>query len=221
MCTAYELGKRGGSFPEHIKANAFKHLIGLDATRIIRPTLLAPVILPDGTLREMAWGFRRPVPGGKTKQLWRTIVNSREDKLQGRTWHKAFTDRRCLIPATAFYEWIDRRGGKVPLRFEDPTGAFLWIAGIWEHDQERGDVFSMITTEPSAQIAPVHDRMPAVLVPENIGPFLSGQLNAFGPSQAPLAFAEAANFLKKPKPAAAPDRPSGNPLAPPDQGTLF
>lgn len=48
--------------------------LGLGAYRVIRPTLEARVIMPDGELRTMIWGFRRPVPG-KTKVVWRTIVN--------------------------------------------------------------------------------------------------------------------------------------------------
>jgi putative SOS response-associated peptidase YedK len=206
MCTAYELGKRGGSFPERVTANAVRILLDLDETpRIIRPTTPALVIMPDGNAREMGWGFRRPVPGGKTKQLWRTIVNSREDKLGGRTWSRAFQERRCLIPAAAFYEWVDGPRGKIPMRFSDPGGGFLWIAGIWEEDRERGEVFSMITTEPTDAIAPIHDRMPAVLVPEQIGPFIDGDLQEFGPSAAALVWSEGVNFLKKDK----------------DQGELF
>lgn len=205
MCTAYELGKRGGSFPDQVKARAMKELLALVGISIIRPTLPAPVLMPEGELRTMAWGFRRPVPGGKTKQLWRTIVNSREDKLQGRTWSKAFRERRCLIPAAAFYEWTDGPAGKVPLRFERPDDEWLWIAGIWEQDKERGECFSMITTEPNDVLAPVHDRMPAVLAPEQIGPYLAGDLKEFGPSAVGLEFRETANFLKKP----------------PDQGELF
>lgn len=197
MCTAYEIGKRGGSFPEWIRASATKHLLGLDDVRIIRPTIPAPVIMPDGNLQEMIWGFRRPVPGGKTKQLWRTIVNSREDKLKGRTWNKAFRERRCLIPAASFYEWVDTPKGKAPLRFEDPAKGLLWIAGIWEEDKERGHCFSMITTEPNELVSPVHDRMPAVLLPEQFRPYLDGDLQEFGASRAALAYSHAENFLKK------------------------
>lgn len=195
MCTAYELGKRGGSFPDHLKAQAVRELLGLGGYRVVRPTLEAPVIMPDGELHTMIWGFRRPVPG-KTKVVWRTIVNSREDKLQGRTWKKAFAERRCLIPAAAFYEWIDGPKGKVPLRFERPGDEWSWIAGIWEEDRERGECFSMITTEPNGLVGPVHDRMPAVLADEQIGPFLSGALEEFGPSSVTLEFQETRNFLK-------------------------
>lgn len=199
MCTAYELGKRGGSFPDHIKAEAVGELLGLVGMRVIRPTLPAPVIMPDGELRTMLWGFRRPVPG-KTKVVWRSIVNSREDKLKGRTWSKAFAESRCLIPAAAFYEWIDGPKGKVPVRFERPGDEWTWIAGIWEEDKERGECFSMITTEPNELVGPVHDRMPAVLGKEQIGPFLSGELEAFGPSLVTLEFKETRNFLKEKPP---------------------
>lgn len=217
MCTAYELGKRGGSFPSRVNAKAAKHLMNLDDTRIIRPTISAPVIMPNGDLKEMIWGFRRQVPAVKTKLTWRTIVNSREDKLKGRTWARAFQDRRCLVPAAAFYEWVQSPGGMAPLRFDDPGGGFLWIAGIWEHDPERGECFSMITTEPNELVGPVHDRMPAVLLPDQIDPFLDGDLQEFGPSRGILQFAEAPNFLKQKKAAKA----SSNPILPPDQGELF
>jgi len=197
MCTAYEIGKRTGNFPAWFRESSMEHLLGLDEIRIIRPTIPAPVILPDGSLEVMIWGFRRPVPGGKTKQLWRTIVNSREDKLQGRMWSKAFAERRCLIPAVGFYEWIDSPRGKIPLRFEDPDGHFLWIAGIWEEDQERGRCFSMITTDPNELIVAVHDRMPAVLSPDQLAPFMTGGLQEFGPSRNSILYSQAENFLKK------------------------
>ena len=45
---------------------------------IIHPTLPAPVLMPDGELRTMLWGFRRPVPDGKTRQLWRITKTRRQ-----------------------------------------------------------------------------------------------------------------------------------------------
>jgi hypothetical protein len=48
-------------------------------------------------------------------------------------------------------------------------------------------------------LAPVHDRMPAVLADEQIAPFLDGELHAFGPSAVGLEYREAANFLKSGK----------------------
>ncbi len=213
MCTAYEIGKRGGSFPDRVKAEAANELLQIGQNTIVRPTLLAPVIMPDGSLETMVWGFRRAVaaktPGKKT---WRTVVNSREDKLAGSMWRDAFEHRRCLIPAASFYEWVVQGGRNVPLRFERPEGQWLWIAGIWEEDSEGERRFSMITTEPNRIVEPVHDRMPAVLSEERIDPFLDGDLREFGPSPVPLVFAEAENFLRRQGP---PEKPEA------EQGELF
>lgn len=199
MCTAYEIGKQRGSTPGYLDPKAVAELLEIAEIRIIRPTIPAPVIMPDGSLRTMHWGFRRSfapkTKGGKP--TLRTIVNSREDKLDGRTWKKAFVERRCLIPATSFYEWVESGGKNVPLRFVRPGGEWIWIAGIWEENEERGGCFSMITTEPNDVLAPVHDRMPAVLADSQISPYLQGELHAFGPSSVPLEYTEAENFLKK------------------------
>lgn len=213
MCTAYELGKKRGSTPGYLDAKAVAELMLIEETRLIRPTIAAPVIKADGSLAMMRWGFRRAfAPKVKgNKPTWRTIVNSREDKLDGRTWKEAFVLRRCLIPATSFFEWVEIGGRNVPLRFERPGGDWLWIAGIWEENEE-GECFSMITTEPNDVLAPVHDRMPAVLCDGQIPPFLQGESHAFGPSAVPLQYHEAANFLRTGKSV-------NSPL--PDQGELF
>jgi putative SOS response-associated peptidase YedK len=190
MCTAYELGKRGGSFPEAVNPAVMEELLGISETRLVRPTLQAPVVTADGVLRTMSWGFRRSF-ASKVKgrpPVWRSVVNSREDKLGGQMWRDSFLRRRCLIPAAAFIEWVEIDGRKTPLRFDRPDGNWLWIAGIWEENPERGPCFSMITTEPNAVLEAVHDRMPAVLDDARIGPFLSGELRDFGPSPVALQF---------------------------------
>ncbi len=198
MCTAYELGKRGGSFPSHVNAKAAETLLCHAGTSLVRPTLPAPVILPDGGLVTMRWGFRREFAARKKggKPVRRTIVNSREDKLGGITWRRAFAERRCLIPAAAFYEWVEVAGENRPLRFQRPDVGWIWIAGIWEEHPEHGRCYSMITTDPNTAVEPVHDRMPAVLDDGQIGPYLEGTLDGFGPSSVGLEYREAANFLK-------------------------
>jgi len=123
---------------------------------------------------------------------------------------ESFRERRCLIPALAFYEWVEGSGGKAtPLRFTREDDGWLMIAGIWE-DGEHGSCFSMLTTEPSDQIRNVHDRMPAVLTDSKIDAYLDGELDSFGPSSEKLVYAAAANFLK----------PDPSPRAD-DQGFLF
>ena len=178
-----------------VKIPVVEKLRSLRETRIVRPTLSAPVIMPDGDLQEMNWGFRRKFRGAKGP-VSRTIVNSREDKLNTAIWREAFRERRCLIPAIAFYEWVEGSGGKaIPLRFTRMDDGWIMIAGIWE-EGESGPCFSMLTTEPSDFVRKVHDRMPVVLTDAQIDPFLDGYLQEFGPSSVPLQHVGAANFLK-------------------------
>ncbi|RYD70983.1 MAG: hypothetical protein EOP84_25715, partial [Verrucomicrobiaceae bacterium] len=108
MCTAYEVGgKKRGSDPGYVDPAAVAEIIA-EGPRLIRPTIPAPVIMSDGSVRTMLRGFRVPVHG--KKGTIRTVVNSREDKLEGHTWNKSFRERRCLIPASAFFEWVDGKG---------------------------------------------------------------------------------------------------------------
>ena len=107
MCNAYELGKRGGSFPQHVRAKAAGELLGIAATRLVRRTDPAPVLTADGELRTMRWGFSRHGAGA--------INNARADKLLGAMWGESFRKRRCLIPVAAFYEWSGPPGHKLSL----------------------------------------------------------------------------------------------------------
>lgn len=195
MCTAYEIGKKGNRQPARSTPAMAACLDDLAGLHIVRPTLMAPVMMPDGSPRNMSWGFRRTFKGKSGKRITRTIVNSREDKLGSVTWREAFLERRCVIPAATFYEWIESPDGKsIPLRFSRRDDEMTWIAGIWE-DGENGECFSMITTEPNKVVLPVHDRMPAALSDEQIEPYLDRELNEFGPSGVEFRYSQAANFL--------------------------
>jgi len=191
MCHAYEIGRRAGR-------NSLKHSFlladSLDLPaepRLIRRTDPAPVITADEKLVDMRWGFERPTLG--------TINNSREDKLQGRMWAKAFRERRCVIPASAFFEWSGPKGRKRTHRFTRVDGGRLWIAGIWEESRDFGRCFSMITTGANALMAPIHDRMPAVLEEVEIAGYLAGEMNSFAPSSESLKVKDSPNPLIKPK----------------------
>jgi putative SOS response-associated peptidase YedK len=201
MCTAYELGngKRQETFPAWLQERSIRELLGIDAVQFMRPTNPAPVVMPDGSLRTMRWGFQRRVPG-VTKILYKPIVNAREDKLASRTWKTAIDERRCLIPASAYYEWSGPSGNKRTHRFTRTDDALMWIAGIWEDGKDFGECFSMITTEPNAVAAAVHDRMPAVLREEELLPFLQGDIKAFLPEVETLCVTDAPNPLRRGKP---------------------
>jgi len=80
--------------------------------------------------------------------------------------------RRCLIPADGFYEW-KQLGTKVkqPYNFGMADNALFAFAGLWEcwggPSSESIETFTILTTKPNSLVADVHDRMPAILKPED------------------------------------------------------
>lgn len=135
------------------------------------PTQPLPVVLPDGGARAltlMRWGWRRDFTrgddtaaagGAREGQL---LVNARGEEAAGkRTWREALRTRRCLVPATAFYEW--KEASRQPWAFTRSDRGPFAIAGLWEPDGEGG-AFILLTTVANAVVAPVHHRM-ACIVP--------------------------------------------------------
>lgn len=111
------------------------------------------------------WGVEGP--GG------RPLINARAETAATRpTFRDAFARRRCLVPADGFYEWKTTPEGRVPIWFHDPRGKLLLLAGLYEDDVPAGDGtsfvrrFVVLTTAPNRIVREVHDRMPAVLTPE-------------------------------------------------------
>ena len=96
-------------------------------------------------------------------------------------FREAFAKRRCLIPATGFYEWQQRDDGKQPYRFRRRDLEPFAFAGIWEFARLGGEEIlsaCMIVGEPNPLVGGVHDRMPVMLMPEDYDTWL-------GPSKSP------------------------------------
>jgi len=99
------------------------------------------------------------------------MINAKAETIDERpAYRNAFKKRRCLVPADGFYEW-KRDENKIPYRIVLKNGDPFAMAGIWEKwvssDGEIIHSFSIITTEPNELMAPIHDRMPVILLPEN------------------------------------------------------
>ncbi len=101
-----------------------------------------------------------------------TTFNARcEGVATASTFKGAFARRRCLVPATAWYEWTGEKGSKTKHTFRRADGGIIWFAGIWDRctTPDAGDVTSFtILTGPSAEmLADYHDRAPVILEPED------------------------------------------------------
>jgi putative SOS response-associated peptidase YedK len=135
----------------------------------ISPTEVVPVILNTNPKQiELArWGI---IPSwDKTGK--QPIINARKDSLEKPTFRKSFRERRCLVLADSFYEWMktDGQTAKRPFRFLLKSEEPFAFAGIWTK-QEDGESdqphYAIITTEANRIVGQVHDRMPAILKPE-------------------------------------------------------
>jgi putative SOS response-associated peptidase YedK len=122
------------------------------------------------------------------------IINARRETIATRpAFRVPFRERRCLVVADGFYEWLADAGGKRPFWVHLVSGRPFALAGIWDRwEGPDGPVEScaIVTTEASEDLAPIHDRMPAVLEPERARRWLAAgagpsELNALLADQPP------------------------------------
>src|SRR5258706_5135339 len=146
----------------------------------IAPTQDAPVIRTDGAgNREIAilrWGL---VPSwSKDLASGTKMINARGESVATKSaFREAFRLRRCIVPATGFYEWKGAPGRKQPYAITLAGQPLFAFAGLWEswHPAQGEPVrtFAIITTDANETVARIHDRMPVVIAPEAIDTWLS------------------------------------------------
>jgi putative SOS response-associated peptidase YedK len=136
------------------------------------PTRTAPVVRlhPDTGERRLdllRWGL---VPHwAKSPTAIRMTINARAETLATTPMFRdAFArQRRCLVPADAFYEWQTAEGRKLPYAIARMDGQPLVFAGLWEgwrgNDGTVIRSFVIITTTANEALRPLHERMPVVL----------------------------------------------------------
>lgn len=152
------------------------------------PGSQVPLFVPseDGSLSaaQLTWGFPSPAQGG------RTVFNTRiETALRQATdgrgmWAEPIEHGRCIVPVRAFFEWWTqpgaprtsadgdapgRRGRRPQMAFRLAGHRIFLIACV-----RQGERFSVVTTEPNASVASVHNRMPLVLGPGESSVWLGG-----------------------------------------------
>lgn len=123
-------------------------------------------------LRNMRWGFIPTWAKGKL------LTNARGETVSEKNSYKtAFKSRRCIIPASGFYEWATENGLKNPWYFSLKSGDPMAFAGLWEtsypKEGEAIETCCIITIAANALMEPIHDRMPVILHPEHWNVWLS------------------------------------------------
>jgi len=110
----------------------------------------------------------------------RRIINARaETLLEKPMFRGAARHRRCLVVADGFHEWTGPRGAKRAVLFTLPDERVFAMAGLWEHwqgaDGSEMETMTIITVDANADVAPVHERMPALLRREHWAAWLDAR----------------------------------------------
>ena len=134
----------------------------------IAPTEEAPVVINEGIVRavSMRWGL---VPSwAKDMKIGNRLINARSESLSTRpAFRAAFKRRRCLVPATGFYEWKASESGKVPYYVHLKDNSMFALAGLYEHwkppEGQTIRTFTIVTTRSNELSVEIHNRMPVIL----------------------------------------------------------
>lgn len=169
MCGRYVIT----SAPEAIRALfRYAEQPNFPARYNIAPTQPVPIVRFEQGVRSFAlvrWGL---IPSWvKDPQKFALLINARgETVLDKPAFRNAMRRRRCLFPADGFYEWQAGGVRKRPFFIRPRDGRPIAFAGLWETwmgpNGEEVDTACIVTTGANRLLAPIHDRMPAVIAPE-------------------------------------------------------
>jgi len=144
----------------------------------LAPTQQAPIIIRDGDGLEglmarwdfVPWFHKGPLEAKK----WSGINARIETCATSGAFRDAVKKRRCLVPNHGFFEWKREGKAKVPFWIKPTDTDIAFFAGIWDRWEgvHKGEPvsfvsFAILTCEPNSLVAPLHDRMPAILRPED------------------------------------------------------
>lgn len=198
MCGRYELLDGQRVFMRFNVSNSASASPGLLDNLDVRPTQPVPVVTVDRVLSLMTWGI---TPAWSNKPL----INARAEGIESKpSFRKLLAAQRCLIPASAFFEWTGApeaqgaraagervgsagpaeafdgragrggrgvKGAKVKYRIARRDADLFAFAGLYQvtSTPAGGEVQSctIITTAPNELVAPIHNRMPVILLPDD------------------------------------------------------
>lgn len=175
---------------------ALRDVAPFDPRYNLAPSQSAPIVVrgddPRGRRTEaMRWGL---VPSwSKDPKIAYKTINARSETAAVKpAFRAAFKRRRCLVPASWFYEWKHDGATKVPFRIQRSSGEPLAFAGLFEHWPGTGSepprtTFTILTTEANEDMEGLHDRMPCIIEPADFGRWLEFDLDGEAATKALLA----------------------------------
>jgi putative SOS response-associated peptidase YedK len=165
--------------------DAFQVEVELADARLARynvaPATEQLVILNEGGHRVARWHHWGLIPHwAKDAAIAYKTINARGESAAAKpAYRTALRRRRCLVPATGFYEWKALADAKQPYLIRFSGGELFAFAGLWESwAGPEGEVrsFTIITTAPNALLTRIYHRMPAIIPRAQYARWLSPEL---------------------------------------------
>lgn len=141
----------------------------------IAPTQPVGIVRLDPKTQQREWALTiwGLIPSwSKDPSMGARMINARAESVPEKpAFRAAFKRRRCLVPASGFYEWKQVAKGKEPYYFFPADGGLFGLAGLWETwtgpDGGQIESCTILTTEANDLMSAVHNRMPLILAPED------------------------------------------------------
>ena len=122
-------------------------------------------------VRGTRWGL---IPSwANDEKIGSRLINARVETVAEKpSFRTAFKKRRCLVPASGYFEWQGKAGSKQPYFLHSADDDLLMFAGLWEgwkpdDEAEWLHTFTIITGAPGKVSGDIHDRQPVVLPPQS------------------------------------------------------
>jgi putative SOS response-associated peptidase YedK len=145
-------------------------LPGIPPRYNIAPSQQILIVTNQREMQLVRWGLlpywaKEATFGGKT-------INARAESVATKPSYRGpLRYRRCLVPATGFYEWLATPEGKIPFHIRLKSGEVFGMAGLYDTwtdaDGSELQTCAIITTEANELMAPIHNRMPVIIRPED------------------------------------------------------
>lgn len=174
MCGRFALNENPSKLAEHFNLSGD---LDFSPSWNIAPSSRICTITDDSEghrqLYKMKWGL---IPSwANDATIGNKLANARGETVAEKpSFRSAFKSRRCIIPASGFYEWKTEKGVKIPWYISLKSAEPMAFACLWE---TWNDIESccIITTDANALMEPIHDRMPVILDPDQWTIWMSHQ----------------------------------------------